>query len=197
MFACPAQTKEHESVVAVLAAAHEVHAALLAIGAQSGTPVSFSPKFVPPTGQRIRVWVLWRDDEGTVQTSDAKRWVQKTGTKQHLKLDWVFTGSRYWTDPSDGKRYYEADSGDLICVSNFGSAMMDLPTKSSKETGNLQFMANKDLVPEPTTPVRLILVPIPVPADDPEPLPASVADPNEPPEDRWLPKPKATDEGES
>lgn len=192
MFACPTQTKEHESVVAVLAKSQAIHAALLAIGTQQGTPVQFSPKFVPPTGQRVRVWVMWRDKKGKIQKTDAKKWVRKTGKKETLDLDWVFTGSRFWTDPSDGNRYYEADSGDLICVSNFGSAMMDLPTKSSKDTGQLQFQANTDRVPEPMTPVRLILVPIPVPADDPEPLPPGVADPNELPEDRWLPEAKTS-----
>lgn len=197
MFACPAQTKEHESVVAVLAKAQEIHAALLAVGTQQGTPVQFSPKFVPPTGQRVRVWVMWRDKEGKVQKMDAKKWVQKTGEKETLDLDWVFAGSRFWTDPASGKRYYEADSGDLICVSNFGSAMMDLPTKSSKDTGNLQFSANTELVPEPMTPVRLILVPIPVPQDDPDPEPPSVADPDQLPEDRWLPTPKAAGAGEN
>ena len=34
MFACPSGTKEHESVVAVLSKSREIHAALLAIGAQ-------------------------------------------------------------------------------------------------------------------------------------------------------------------
>ena len=45
MFACPIGTKEHESVIATLARSREMHAALLAIGAKPGTPVSFVPNF--------------------------------------------------------------------------------------------------------------------------------------------------------
>ncbi|MCP4829514.1 MAG: hypothetical protein GY889_11645, partial [Proteobacteria bacterium] len=62
MFACPEGTKEHESIIGTLARSKEVHAALLAVGAMRGTPVEFLPKFVPATGQRIRLWVCYRDE---------------------------------------------------------------------------------------------------------------------------------------
>jgi len=186
MFACPAGTKEHESVVGVLARSRDVHTALLAIGAQKGTPVQFVPNFVSATGQAIRIWVMWFDETGKLHKADAKTWVVKTGTKKPLAEEWVFGGSNFWTDPSDGVTYYEADSGDLICVSNFSSAMMDLPVASSKDTNNLQFSAAEGVVPEERTPVRLIMVPIPLPADNPEPRAPEVADPNQPPADKWL-----------
>ncbi|WP_153557199.1 YdjY domain-containing protein [Roseimaritima sediminicola] len=185
MFACPAGTKEHESVVAVLARSRDVHTALLAVGAQSGTPVQYAPKFVSATGQSIRVWVLWYDEERRLQKSDARKWVVKTGTKQTLKPDWVFAGSNFWKDPADGQVYYEADAGDLICVSNFSSAMMDVPVASSKDTGQLLFSAAQGVVPPDGTPVRLVLIPIPPPVDDPESLPPQ-ADPDQPPADKWL-----------
>src|SRR4051812_14186275 len=44
MFACPKGSKEHESVIAVNAKPQFVHAALLAVGAKSGTPVKFDPE---------------------------------------------------------------------------------------------------------------------------------------------------------
>ncbi|WP_068141463.1 YdjY domain-containing protein [Roseimaritima ulvae] len=186
MFACPAGTKEHESVVAVLARSRDVHTALLAIGAQTGTPVQWVPKYVSATGQPIRIWVLWYDKQGKLQKTDARKWVVKTGTKKALQEDWVFAGSNFWKDPADGQVYYEADSGDLVCVSNFSSAMLDVPVMSSKDTGALQFSAAEGRVPDEMTPVRLIMIPIPLPSDDPQPRDPAQADPDQPPADKWL-----------
>lgn len=186
MFACPAGTKEHESVVALFARSRDVHTALLAIGAQKGTTVQWNPKYVPATGQSIRVWVMWFDEQGKLQKSDARKWIAKTGTEETLQQDWVFAGSNFWTDPADGVTYYEADAGDMICVSNFASAMLDLPIVSSKDTGSLQFAAFTKNVPPERTFVRVVLRPIPFPSDDPQPTSQEVADPDEPPADEIL-----------
>ncbi len=169
MFACPAETKEHESIVGAIVKSHEVHAALLAVGAEAGQTVRFQPTYAAATGPRVRVWVMWRDADGKVLTADARSWVRRTGTQDQLDKDWVFAGSTWWKDPEDGKEYYQADSGELICVSNFGTAMMDLPIESSDSTGMLQFEAFKERIPPQGTPVRLVLVPLApdAPNDDP------------------------------
>lgn len=185
MFACPIGTKEHESIVATLARSSEVHTALLAIGAKSGTPVSYVPKFVPATGQRIRVWVCYRDQEGKYQAVDARRWVQRNGTDKSMDIDWVFAGSGFWKDPSNGREYYRADSGDMICVSNFSTAMMDVPIASSADANELQYIPYTERIPERGTPVRLVLVPIPIPTDEPAKTPE--VDVNQPPGEEVLP----------
>ena len=186
MFACPVGTKEHESIVAALAKSREVHAALLAVGATPGTPVSYDPEFIPPTGQQIRVWVCWYDEDGKFQVSDARRWLQKQGTQQSMQEDWVFAGSGFWQDPADGKEYYQADGGDMICVSNFSTAMMDVPFPSSAKAGQLLFVPFTERIPEQGSPVRLVLVPIPVPTDKPVTQPQP--NPNEKPTAKILPK---------
>lgn len=166
MFACPSGTKEHESVVGLLAKSSEVHAALLAIGAKPGTTAMWEPDFVPATGQRIRVWVCWLDEDDEFRSADGRTLIRNIKNKQPLLQDWVFAGSSEWKDPADGKVYYQADGGDMICVSNFGTAMLDLPIASSAEANNLLFEPNTDTVPKRDTPVRLILMPIPDPTDD-------------------------------
>ncbi len=191
MFACPMGTKEHESIVGSLARSSEVHAALLAIGAKHGTPVQYIPNFIPATGQRVRVWVCYRDNDGKFHAVDARRWVRKAGTDQQMETDWVFAGSGFWKDPRDGREFYQADSGDMICVSNFNTAMMDVPIASSAEADDLQFTPFTDRIPERGTPVRLVLVPIPIPTDTPadpnSPNPPKKVNPDEAPGEEILP----------
>ncbi|QDV56435.1 YdjY domain-containing protein [Rosistilla oblonga] len=160
MFACPAGTKEHESAVAVLARSQYVHAALLAVGATPGRPVQFQPKFSPPTGDRIAIWVLWRDKEGKRHRAKAQEWICKTGTKEQLNTDFVFAGSQWWTDPRSGRDFYSADDGDLICVSNFASATLDVPIESSKDAEYLEFSACTENMPPRGTPIRMVMIPV-------------------------------------
>lgn len=160
MFACPAETKEHESVVAVIAKSSELHAALLAVGAEPGRPVLFEPEYKPAVGQSIRIWVMWRDEKDQFQTTDARDWVRRAGTDEALDRDWVFAGSLIWKDPVDGNEYYQADSGEMICVSNFGTALLDLPIESSDVNSALQFEAYSGRIPPRGTPLRLMLMPV-------------------------------------
>lgn len=187
MFACPVGTKEHESIVAVLSPAKGVHAGLLAVGTVQGTPVSFVPEYRPATGQRVAIWLLWRDTDGAIQKARAQEWIQVTGEEKTLDLDWVFAGSSFWTDPESGEQFYQADSGDLVCVSNFSTAMLDLPVESSGSNAALIYQAFSDKIPPRGTPVRLVFSPIPLPIDnggdgeDPATQPDSA-----PPEDSLL-----------
>ena len=159
MFACPEGTKEHESVIAVQCSAQMVHAALLAVGAKPGHPVRWDPKFEPPTGTEIAIEVRWRDDEGKWQSASAQSWLRDLESKKSMTHPWVFAGSGFWKDEETGKEYYMAEGGDLICVSNFSTATLDVPVASSQANDGLLFEANPDVVPQIGTPVRLVLTP--------------------------------------
>jgi len=156
-FACPQGTKEHESVVAVDSSAHLVHAALLAIGLEPGKPVSFDPEYTPASGPRIRVTMRWIDADGEPREADARSWIRDTRTGQPLETDWVFAGSAFWKDPADGREYYQADGGDLVCVSNFPTATLDLPIESSQSNEALLFEVHEERVPKLGTPVEMVL----------------------------------------
>jgi putative membrane-bound dehydrogenase-like protein len=162
MFACPVDSgKEHESVVSVFSSSQLIHAALLAVGAKPGHPVRFDPRFEPATGTRVGIEVQWRDGEGKIQTADAKSWVRNLQTKAELDVDWVFGGSVMYKDPDTGREYYLAEGGELVCVSNFSTATLDLPTPSPAEAVNQMYEANTDKIPPLGTPVRLIFKPAP------------------------------------
>ena len=154
-FACPRKTKEHESVVAVDATAHLVHTGLLAIGLRPGNPASFYPEFKPATGDQVAITVRWKDDTGNHEVS-AQRWVKNSQTGQELEYNWVFAGSSFWKNPKTGIEYYQADGGDLVCVSNFPAATLDLPITSSQANNSLLFEVFTGRVPKRGTPVELV-----------------------------------------
>ena len=158
MFACPKQTKEHESIVAVNCKSQFVHAGLLALGAEPGKPVQFNPEYKPASGPEVDVWVLWKDDRGNHKVK-AQEWIQQTKTGKALEIPFVFAGSGFHVDEATGEKHYLADGGDLICVSNFTTATLDLPIMSSQENGALSFRAFTEKIPPIGTPVRLVLAP--------------------------------------
>ena len=159
MFACPEGTKEHESVVAVNTPARFVHAALVATGAKPGPPVQFQPQYKPAQGTPIEVIVVWKDEEGVERRVRAQEWVKRNSTGKALEYPWVFAGSGFWTDEAAGERFYYADGGELICVSNFSTAMLDLPVESSDTNDSLMFCAFTENIPPRGTRICLILTP--------------------------------------
>jgi hypothetical protein len=159
LFACPKGSKEHESVIAVQAKPQFVHAGLLALGATPGTGVRFDPKYIPATGPIVDIYVAWKDDKGKQQLARAQEWVKNLKTDKEMDLNWVFAGSGFWKDPDTGRTHYHADVGDFICVSNFPTAMLDLPIDSPQTNANLLFAAFTERIPPKGTKVRLVLVP--------------------------------------
>jgi hypothetical protein len=175
MFACLRHTKEHEAVVVVDTTAQIVHAGLLAVGAKPGRTVQFNPKYISASGDEIEVTVVWKDSKGKVQTARAQEWIRNSQTKKAMEHSWVFAGSAFSIDQFNGRRYYLADGGDFICVSNFPTAMLDLPIESSSANAELQFEAFTERIPDEGTPVTLILTPKQAakPQDEKKPDPAA------------------------
>jgi hypothetical protein len=161
LFLCKKNTKEHEAILHVDADARDIHTALLAAKAEPGSPVQYQPKQKPPTGTTIKITVQYKNAKGETVTADAKEWVRNAKTRKALDVDWVFAGSQFFQDPDDPKKkpYYMANSGDVICVSNFGDAMLDLPIDSSKDNADLLFEAWTERIPERGTKVTVLLEP--------------------------------------
>lgn len=73
---------------------------------------------------------------------------------------WVFAGSSFYLDEQTKEKYYRAEDGDLICVANFGSATLDIATRSGNGSEELLFEAWTERLPETDTPVTIELVPV-------------------------------------
>jgi hypothetical protein len=147
-------------VVAVNVTPSTVHAGLRLLGAVPGHPARFDPEFSPPTGTEIAIEMRWKDAKGKVQSSPAQKWIRNIKTKKALDTNWVFAGSSFSTDEQTGKRYYAADSGELICVYSSPAAMLDLPILGYRAIEARSFEAFKENLPPKGTPVTLVLKPI-------------------------------------
>ena len=160
--------KDHESIVSASFDAQSLHVGLLALGLKPGKPAQFfnekrEEAYKPATGDRVRVDVEYLRDGRWVRQA-AQEWVVHSETKKPLEADWVFAGSYFGEyEGDDGKpmKYYAANGGRVICLTNFGSALLDIPVRSADgnpEEG-LEFVANTDVIPPRGTPVRIILEP--------------------------------------
>lgn len=224
MFLCKAQTKEHESILAIDSDAFVIHAGLLALGVEPGTPVRYEPEFQAPTGPKIDIFVNWTDAEGKAHRVHAKTWVRHVIHRYHgapmeqlpagfklpekselrydpvnkellwfgpmtaeqrdallklsadkgyqaairsffdrsqsreLESDWVFAGSGFF-EQQDGAKFYMAEAGNLICVANFGDAMIDLAAESSASNEGLLFEPYTERLPPLGTKVDVELIP--------------------------------------
>ena len=95
---------------------------------------------------------------------------------KQMEADWIFAGSSFYTDEATGQKYYRAEDGDLICVANFGTATLDINTRSTDGNEDLLYEAWTERVPAVGTEVLIELIPLhEKPKDKPEPAPKSEA----------------------
>jgi hypothetical protein len=156
MFACPRNTKEHESVVSANARPELIHAALLALDIEPGNPARFDPDYEPAHGPKLEIKVrFFRDGEAhEVRSQELVRYMR---TKEELDLPWIFAGSEFIDDWNSDRKIYSGNSGSFICVSNFPDATIDIPVRSTDEMSNLMFEANTDKIPPLGTRVLLLI----------------------------------------
>lgn len=164
VFLCKKGTKEHEAILRAEVDAQKLHELLLLTGAEAGKPTQFvdpkteMPKYKPATGTKVNVSVHYTKD-GKPHTHSAQDWVWDKEKKAPLPHGWVFAGSIIITDPDNGKKFYGANSGDIISISNFPFSMLEIPSEISKDEAQLTFEAKTDKIPAIGSKVWLIMEP--------------------------------------
>jgi hypothetical protein len=160
-------TKEHEAILAADIDARKLHEALLLANAREGSPVRWVPQYRPPTGTPIKISLLYEQKDRVVRVPAAS-WIRQIKTKKELPCDWVFAGSVF-LDPIEpgGPRTYLANDGDVICIANFESALLDIPIESSKADGERGYEAWTERIPPIGTVVRVLLEPMSTEKKDP------------------------------
>jgi len=160
---CGMETKEHESLMHTEARPSDIHAALLALGLAPGVAarwIQFEDepgRAIPPRGAPLTVNVSWTDGDGALQTVEVGQWLRQVeGAATPVPNEWIFVGS----DVMPNGAYWADGTGDIICVSNFPSALIDVPFESTHLSDvGLLFAANTDAVPPVGTPVTVVIAP--------------------------------------
>jgi hypothetical protein len=158
---CRKGTKEHEAILAADVDARAIHFALIACGAEEGSPVKFEPEYQAARGTTIKI-TLEYDKDGKKVKVPAQEWIRNPKSKKNLDHDWVFAGSKLVPNP-DGKDkppLYLANYGDIVCVCNMESAMLDLPIKSPKRFDDRMYEAHTERIPPLETKVMVIFEPV-------------------------------------
>lgn len=164
LIACTPDTKEHEVLVVTPARASHVHAALLAIGLNPGTPATWRNEGdrvvpVPPTGDRVRIELLYTDAQGRQVSDSPSRWIVNASTGEPWpEGDWVFSGSLMKT--RQGREVYEADgAGTLIGLTSFGTEVVAWPGVISPDSqvDDPEWIADARHVPPMDTKVTIRL----------------------------------------
>ena len=80
---------------------------------------------------------------------------------QEMTARFVFTGGQFYVDEETGQRAYLPESGEVVCVANFPSAMIDIAEKSSaKEDQGLLYETYTERIPPKDTKVLVELIPV-------------------------------------
>jgi hypothetical protein len=122
--------------------------------------VQFAPAYRPASGSTVKLSLRYQEKGKTVVVP-ASAWVREAKGKKALDRDWVFGGSKVVPHPDDrNKSYYLANQGDLVCLCNMETAMLDLPVKSPKKFDQRLYEAHTERIPALETAVEVLFEPV-------------------------------------
>lgn len=156
LFACSPQTKEHESVIAIVARPFHLFQAMGLVGLETGSPPRYDEKlgrWFPASGEPLDLRIRWRDGHKDRTASPAAWMIEKKTGKAPDSLRWVFAGSL--TGDEGG---FAADGeGTVACVVDFESALIAQSVRHSADDAELWLSANPKEVPPVGTRCTLIV----------------------------------------
>ena len=157
------QTKTHESILHTKAKASHLHAALLMLGLSAGKPARWSgeepgARFLPPAGAHLKIELAWKDKKGKARRAKAGTWLTgREGKQFQPPEEWIFIGSDVMPDG----RYWAELDGEIVSVTNFASAVIDVPFRSSNANEQRELFANTRVIPPVGTKVEMIITALP------------------------------------
>ncbi len=162
-FVCTPATKEHESLVVMSAQPSHLHAGLLLLGLEPGSPTTWSAGAAsPPTGPAVSIRFEYTDDAGALRSVHPAAWTKSINDEAAIaETDWVFAGSTQRRRP-DGSAFYEADAaGTVIGLASFGSELLAWPAvvDHDEASGDLEWLARIEAMPPAGTPITIVIQP--------------------------------------
>jgi len=163
LMVCIPDSKEHEALVMAPVRPSHVHAALLSLGLEPGSPgrwenLGEAVRGLPPDGPPVRVEFVYEKD-GERATVPAASWVRRDQKDERLEdQPWVFAGSRM-ADRGGGLVYDADGTGVLVGLTTFGSEVVAYPDLYSHDSAVEEptWIADPERVPPFDTPVTVRL----------------------------------------
>lgn len=172
VFLCKQGTKDYESVLSTKALPSHIHAGLLMLGLTPGKPVAICkascanhpPHMIAPQGPKLAITMKWTDANGVAHQAAAADWlINNKDANLPAPKEWIFIGSDVMPDGG----YWADGDGDIICTSNFASAVIDVPFPSTADNSQLALAGNEKAIPPKDTAVEVILTAMPGAQNDP------------------------------
>lgn len=159
---------EHESVLRTAAKPSHIHAGLLMLGLEPGSPMTYSEAkktWSPPYGPPVRVSVEFKNAAGEVVKLPAVRLMRHVRSHEAMKdMSWIFAGSHQRADGA-----YLADlTGYVVSLVNFEHTLIDVPQLVSSSNETLEWETNPDLGLKRGDAVTMILEPLGEPTTKPD-----------------------------
>jgi hypothetical protein len=132
MLACIKQTKEHESILSVESKAQLVHAGLISIGAEPGSPAKFVPEYKGATGQPLNIFLTWTDASGKLHRDPAQTWVRHATRRYFLAKLEAFPKNLKL--PADSDLKWDDRNKELLWYGPMTEAQRDSLQKLSTDT---------------------------------------------------------------
>lgn len=158
LFACSPRTKEHESVLVVMARPREIFQAMGLIGLTPGSPTRYikeDDRWEPARGDRVDLRVRWGEGDA-VRFARPQEWMLRSDRDKLMsppELRWVFAGS---LTSKEGR--FAADlEGTVAAVVDFEASLIALSTSHTADNEQLWLMANKERIPARGTRCRLLI----------------------------------------
>jgi len=156
------QSKTHESILHTKAKASHIHAGLLMLGLTAGKPARWSGqqmggRFLPPAGPGLKIKVVWKDADGNSRGADVGEWLTGQDDQEIERPEqWIFIGSDILPDG----RYWAELDGEIISLTNFASAVIDVPFRSSSVNDLRGIYADTNEIPPAGTSVEVVITPV-------------------------------------
>jgi acylphosphatase len=158
--ACSKGGKTYESMVVLKCSPTEFYEALRKIGLKPGKAAYFddSGKHVPPSGDKVRIFIEWKNSKGKTMHMRAEDLIHNKKTKKSMQhIDWIFAGSTFMEDPETEKQVLQAEYTGSIVSTHHGDHTVIIQNPLSEALDESIYSVNQKLAPKPGTKIKFIV----------------------------------------
>lgn len=159
VLACAPEGKLHESLLVLDCVPSGLHAGLMALGLQPGTPgrVEGGGEFKPPTGERVAIELRWVDANGVERRTRPEDWLWDAHGKRPMsRQDWIYAGS--FEVPIEGRPGAVSLAADAVksLAVTYHDATTLLQLEGLQSLDDTTYEVNTTSVPPKGTPVVVV-----------------------------------------